>query len=94
MDDAQARLIQRARAIEAFLQDIYGDGLVSRTAPSADVVHSAIGWREEARRLPKGVLRAPIQGFDLVRNELGGWRVLEDNVRVPSGVATRWRSAS
>ena len=24
-------------------------------------------------------------GFDLVRNELGGWRVLEDNVRVPSG---------
>ena len=26
-------------------------------------------------------------GFDLVRNEYGGWRVLEDNVRSPSGVA-------
>ena len=80
-------LVQRARAIEAFLQDIYDDGLVLEDgAVPADVVHSAIGWREEARRLPKGVLRAPIQGFDLVRNELGGWRVLEDNVRVPSGV--------
>jgi glutamate---cysteine ligase / carboxylate-amine ligase len=26
-------------------------------------------------------------GFDLVRNEFGGWRVLEDNVRSPSGAA-------
>ncbi len=26
-------------------------------------------------------------GFDLVRNEYGGWRVLEDNLRAPSGVA-------
>ena len=26
-------------------------------------------------------------GFDLVRNEFGGWRVLEDNVRNPSGAA-------
>ena len=52
-----------------------------------DVVHDAPGLAaDEARLLPPGRVRAPIMGFDLVRNELGGWRVLEDNVRVPSGV--------
>ena len=41
--------------------------------------------RQESRSLPKGVVRAPVMGFDLVRNEFGGWRVLEDNLRNPSG---------
>jgi carboxylate-amine ligase len=83
-----AGLVQRARAIEAFLDDIYGpqralkDGILS-----ADAVLGSPGWREEATRLPPGTIRAPIMGFDLVRNEFGEWRVLEDNVRAPSGVA-------
>lgn len=81
-------LIQRARAIESFLQDAYGDQqvLADGVLP-ADTVVGALGWREEATRIPAGVLRAPIMGFDLVRNEFGGWRVLEDNVRNPSGAA-------
>ncbi len=86
--ELEAGLVQRARAIEHFLQDVYGeqriltDGVLPESA-----VTGAQGWREEASRLPKGVLRAPIMGFDLVRNEYGGWRVLEDNVRNPSGAA-------
>lgn len=81
-------LIQRARAIESFLQDVYGDQrvLADGVLPTEAVV-GALGWREEATRIPTGVLRAPIMGFDLVRNEFGGWRVLEDNVRNPSGAA-------
>lgn len=81
-------LAQRARAIESFLQDAYGsrrivaDGVLSE----AQVV-DAMGWRVEATLLPKGTVRAPVQGFDLIRNEFGGWRVLEDNVRSPSGAA-------
>lgn len=81
-------LVQRARAIEAFLGDVYGarrilaDGVLP-----AEAVVGAPGWREEAARLPAGALRAPIQGFDVVRNEYGGWRVLEDNVLNPSGIA-------
>ncbi|MGA1812826.1 glutamate--cysteine ligase [Frondihabitans sp. 4ASC-45] len=81
-------LTQRARAIESFLQDAYGarrivaDGVLAE----ADVV-DAMGWRIEAALLPTGTVRAPIQGFDLIRNEFGGWRVLEDNVRSPSGAA-------
>jgi glutamate---cysteine ligase / carboxylate-amine ligase len=50
-------------------------------------VVGSLGWRPEGTRLPAGTLRAPIVGFDLVRNEFGGWRVLEDNVRNPSGAA-------
>ncbi len=63
-------------------QRILRDGVLPR-----DVVLRSPGWRDEATRLPEGVVRAPVMGFDLVRNEYGGWRVLEDNVRSPSGVA-------
>ncbi|MGT2427309.1 circularly permuted type 2 ATP-grasp protein [Amnibacterium kyonggiense] len=86
--ELEAGLLQRARAIEAFLGDVYGEQriLADGVLPEAAVL-GAPGWLPAASRLPKGVLRAPIQGFDLVRNEYGGWRVLEDNVRNPSGVA-------
>jgi len=79
---------QRARALELFLQDIYGEQRVLRDGIiPADAVDGVPGWRDEARRLPVGAIRAPIMGFDLVRNEFGGWRVLEDNLRTPSGAA-------
>ena len=86
--ELETGLVQRARAIEAFLGDVYGERriLADGVLPE-DAVLGAPGWREEATRLPAGALRAAIQGFDLVRNEYGGWRVLEDNVRNPSGVA-------
>ena len=83
-----AGLVQRARAIELFLADVYGaqrivaDGVLSR-----ELVEQSPGWRPEATGLPPGTVRAPVMGFDLVRNEFGGWRVLEDNVRNPSGAA-------
>ncbi len=90
----RAGLVQRARAIEAFLQDAYGPAklLDAGVVPRATLYESP-GYRSEASRLPPGTVRAPIQGFDLVRNEHGDWYVLEDNVRVPSGagyaIATR-----
>lgn len=86
--ELEAGLTQRARAIEAFLGDVYGERRILRDGVlPEEAVLGAPGWVPAAARLPKEVLRAPIQGFDLVRNEYGGWRVLEDNVRNPSGVA-------
>ncbi|WP_167001454.1 carboxylate--amine ligase/circularly permuted type 2 ATP-grasp protein [Mumia sp. ZJ430] len=81
-------LEQRARALEMFLQDIYGAGRViaDGVVSESDLV-ACPGWRDDARRLPKSVVRAPIMGFDLVRDERGEWRVLEDNLRNPSGLA-------
>ena len=82
-----AGLTQRARAIELFLRDIYGRAeIVSDGVLDLRTVQACPGWRPEARMLPRDVVRAPIVGFDLVRDAVGGWRVLEDNARVPSGV--------
>ena len=79
---------QRARAIELFLRDAYGDRrIVADGVLDADHFVGAKGWDPDAARLPATAVRAPVLGFDLVRNEFGGWRVLEDNVRSPSGVA-------
>ncbi|MCW2812225.1 MAG: hypothetical protein JWP61_2683 [Friedmanniella sp.] len=84
----ESGLGQRARAIECFLDDVYGEQrIIHDGVLSADLVHDSPGWRPEAAQLPAGTVRAPIMGFDLVRNEFGGWRVLEDNVRNPSGAA-------
>lgn len=80
---------QRVRALEAFLADVYGpqravaDGLLPRS-----VVVSSTHFHRAVRGIqpPNGV-RVHVSGIDLVRDSLGGWRVLEDNVRVPSGVS-------
>lgn len=80
-----AGLTQRARALELFIRDIYGPArIVSDGVLDWGVIRRCPGWRLEARDLPAEVMRAPIVGFDLVRDVLG-WRVLEDNARVPSG---------
>ncbi|ROS77805.1 carboxylate-amine ligase [Curtobacterium sp. PhB130] len=84
----EAGLGQRARAIELFLRDAYGERrIVADGAMDERDFVGANGWDTDASRLPKDAVRAPVMGFDLVRNEFGGWRVLEDNVRSPSGVA-------
>ncbi|NRD27677.1 carboxylate--amine ligase/circularly permuted type 2 ATP-grasp protein [Frigoribacterium sp. VKM Ac-2836] len=83
-----AGLTQRARAVESFLRDAYGERrIVADGVLGHEQVVGAAGWREEATRLPADAVRAAVQGFDLVRDELGGWRVLEDNLRSPSGAA-------
>ena len=82
-----AGLTQRARAIELFLRDIYGPArIVADGLLDWPTVHDSPGWNPAAARLPRGVVNAPVIGFDLVRDAVGGWRVLEDNTRVPSGV--------
>jgi carboxylate-amine ligase len=79
---------QRARAIELFLRDVYGERrIVADGVMDEHQFVGANGWDPDAARLPGHAVRAPVLGFDLVRNEFGGWRVLEDNVRSPSGVA-------
>ncbi|MFC6148703.1 glutamate--cysteine ligase [Mumia xiangluensis] len=86
--ELSAGLEQRARALECFLQDVYGpaqvvkDGIVTES----DLV-TCPGWSDDGKRLPHDVVRAPVMGFDLVRDERGEWRVLEDNLRNPSGLA-------
>jgi uncharacterized circularly permuted ATP-grasp superfamily protein len=88
-DLIEAGLVQRVRAINAFLCDVYGkrqilgDGVVPR-----ELVLGARSFRREAAGLP--VPRdtyVHVAGIDLVRDERGAYRVLEDNCRVPSGIS-------
>ncbi|MGF7235949.1 MAG: circularly permuted type 2 ATP-grasp protein [Frankia sp.] len=88
-DVVERGVAQRVRALEAFLADVYGraevlnDGIVPR-----GLVHTSSHFHRAAHGVdpPNGV-RCHVSGIDLVRDEAGRFRVLEDNVRVPSGVS-------
>lgn len=80
-------LQQRARALDAFLHDIYSDRQVVRDGVvPAEVVSGAPGLRPSGVLMGRQPVRACVCGTDLVRDERGRWYVLEDNLRVPSGL--------
>ena len=82
-------LIQRLEAIDQFLADVYGEGriMADGVVPREDV-ESSQGWRPQMQGLIPPLGRwCHISGLDLVRDGDGTWRVLEDNLRCPSGVA-------
>ncbi|HEY2734918.1 MAG TPA: carboxylate--amine ligase/circularly permuted type 2 ATP-grasp protein, partial [Polyangiales bacterium] len=85
-DHLNAGLVQRARALDTFLRDVYGkrqaiaDGVIP-----ASIVDAAPGLLPMAALVDQSV-RAHIAGMDLVRDGNGVWSVLEDNLRVPSGL--------
>lgn len=79
-------LTQRARALDALLRDVYGDRqAVADGILPPWVVDGAPGLSPTGALVPRGVVRAHLSGMDLVRDG-AGWYVLEDNLRVPSGM--------
>jgi uncharacterized circularly permuted ATP-grasp superfamily protein len=85
----EAGVAQRVRALEAFLADVYGPGeaLADGIVPRRIVVTSAHFIREATGVTPANGVRVTVAGVDLIRDERGDFRVLEDNVRTPSGVS-------
>jgi carboxylate-amine ligase len=83
----QAGLTQRVRALEAFLTDVYGEraGIKDGVLPES-LASGAHGWRPDGELAQPGVPRAVVSGVDLVREGRDRWLVLEDNLRVPSGI--------
>ena len=80
---------QRVKALEKLLEDIYGrqkvvaDGVIPRA-----LITSSAHFHRQARGInPANGVRVTVAGIDVIRDSEGGWRVLEDNVRVPSGVS-------
>jgi uncharacterized circularly permuted ATP-grasp superfamily protein len=85
----EAGLAQRLRALNLFIDDLYhgqralNDGIVPR-----ELLESSPGWRPECVGVdPAHRVWAHICGSDLVRDADGTVYVLEDNLRVPSGVS-------
>jgi uncharacterized circularly permuted ATP-grasp superfamily protein len=81
-------LEQRARALGAFLTDVYGPRRIVRAGVVPERVVTGAEHYEPAMAgvaTPGGP--APVVGFDVVRGGDGRLRVLEDNLRTPSGFA-------
>lgn len=82
-------LKQRITALNLFLKDIYHEGriLADNVVPRS-LVYSCKHYRREMRgvKVPHDIY-VSIVGTDLVRTPDGNFAVLEDNLRVPSGVS-------
>jgi len=85
----EAGLKQRITALNLFLKDIYSEGriLADRRVPG-ELIHTCRHYRREMRgvKVPRDIYISVI-GTDLVRLDDGRFAVLEDNLRVPSGVS-------
>ncbi|MGE4552151.1 MAG: circularly permuted type 2 ATP-grasp protein [Desulfovibrionaceae bacterium] len=82
-------LKQRIRALNLFIDDIYHDQkIVADGVVPAEIIETADGYFRECRGInPPGGVWCHITGTDLVRDAEGQFRVLEDNLRSPSGVS-------
>src|SRR5215203_1624093 len=88
-DVIERGVAQRVLALEAFLAAVYGAGQVfsDRIVPRSVVTTSAHFHRQAHGLVPPNGVRVHVSGIDLVRDEAGDFRVLEDNLRSPSGVS-------
>ncbi len=82
-------LKQRVRALNAFIHDIYHDQQILKAGviPAEQVLCNS-QYRPEMQGVDvPGDIYAHIAGIDIVRDDAGEFCVLEDNLRVPSGVS-------
>ena len=85
----QSGVEQRVAAINLFLRDIYNERHIFRDkiVPPELVLRNPQYRKEMEDFVPANGVYAHIAGIDIVRNETGGFMVLEDNARTPSGVS-------
>jgi uncharacterized circularly permuted ATP-grasp superfamily protein len=85
----EAGLAQRMRALNAFIDDLYHEQrVIAAGLFPAELLEQSVNFRPQCRGVrPKYGVWAHICGSDLVRDADGTVYVLEDNLRVPSGVS-------
>lgn len=85
----EAGLKQRIKAINLFLADVYSDAsCVQDGVIPADLVLGNPQYRHEMKRVsPTHGCYVNVAGIDLIRASDGRFKVLEDNLRTPSGVS-------
>lgn len=88
-DETSRGLEQRLRALNCFINDLYNDQkiLKDKVVPR-DLIDGSANFRKECvGMIPKHEVWAHICGTDLIKDDSGQFFVLEDNLRVPSGVS-------
>jgi len=87
--DLESGLRQRVTALNHFIHDVYHDEAIIKAGiiPAEQIFNNA-QYRPEMRQIevPRNIY-AQIAGIDIVRAGEGEFYVLEDNLRVPSGVS-------
>ena len=87
--DLESGLRQRVTALNYFIHDVYHDEAIIKAGiiPAEQIFNNA-QYRPEMRHVevPRNIY-AQIAGIDIVRAGEGEFYVLEDNLRVPSGVS-------
>src|SRR6202522_1329897 len=85
----ESGLKQRVRALNSFIHDIYHDQQILKAGViPAERVLCNVQYRPEMQGVEvPGNIYAHIAGIDVVRDGSGNFCVLEDNLRVPSGVS-------
>ena len=82
-------LIQRVKALNAFLWDIYHEkNIIKDGIVPEEFVYASKGYMPECEEVnPIGKIYSHISGIDLVEGKDGNWFILEDNLRIPSGAS-------
>ena len=84
----EAGLLQRVTALDAFVADIYGELAIVRAGRVPEwAVETCDHLEPRLAELPDPPVWIGVAGLDVVRDADGVLRVLEDNVRTPSGLA-------
>ena len=80
---------QRVKALNRFLNDVYHDQKILKDGVvPAWLIYEGKDFRREVVGVdPPNGIYTHISGVDLIRDEHGAYRVLEDNLRTPSGVS-------
>lgn len=87
--EIEAGLVQRVKALNLFLSDIYGaKEIVKQGIIPEEFVYSSSGYLAQCEGItPSKNIYSHISGIDLVQAKNGKWIVLEDNLRIPSGAS-------
>jgi uncharacterized circularly permuted ATP-grasp superfamily protein len=87
--DLESGLIQRVKALNLFLRDIYTEKKIVKDGIIPEpFIYSSKGYLAPCENIvPVNDVYAHIAGIDLVQAKNGSWYVLEDNLRIPSGAS-------
>ena len=87
--EIEAGLVQRVKALNLFLEDIYGKKeIIKQGIIPEEFIYSSSGYLAQCEGItPSKRIYSHISGIDLVQAKDGKWIVLEDNLRIPSGAS-------
>lgn len=81
--------IQRAKALNLFLWDVYHEKkIIKQGIVPMELLSSSVNYLHQMMNVdPPGGIYNHISGTDIIKHKDGNYYVLEDNIRCPSGVS-------